>query len=59
MQEGISWGFWSLLPLLVALLIAFKTRSAVFSLLAGSTVGVVMLGAWIGYNMLLFGQAGL
>ena len=36
-------GIWSLLPLLVALLIAFKTRSAVFSLFCGALIGVVLL----------------
>lgn len=39
----MSWGIWSLLPLLVALLIAFKTRSAVFSLFCGALIGVVLL----------------
>jgi Na+/H+ antiporter NhaC len=34
----------SLLPVVVALALAFKTRNAVFSLLLGSVVGVVMLG---------------
>lgn len=39
----MSWGIWSLLPLLAALLIAFKTRSAVFSLFCGAAIGVVLL----------------
>lgn len=34
----------SLLPVVVALVLAFATRNAVFSLLLGSVVGVVMLG---------------
>lgn len=34
----------SLLPVAVALALAFKTRNAVFSLLIGSVVGVMMLG---------------
>ena len=45
MQESINWGFWSLMPLLAALAFAFTTRSAVFSLLAGSVIGVVMMGS--------------
>ncbi|WP_191250069.1 Na+/H+ antiporter NhaC family protein [Kordiimonas sediminis] len=40
----MTWGIWSLAPLVIALVIAFKTRSAAFSLLLGSAVGVVMLG---------------
>lgn len=35
----------SLLPVTVALVLAFKTRNAIFSLLIGSVVGVVMLGS--------------
>ncbi len=41
----MAWGIWSLAPLIIALIIAFKTRSAAFSLLVGSGIGVVMLGA--------------
>jgi Na+/H+ antiporter NhaC len=43
MEQTLSWGIWSLLPLLVALLIAFRTRSAVFSLFCGALIGVVLL----------------
>lgn len=43
MQNSLNLGLWSLVPLIIALLIAFKTRSAVFSLFAGCIVGVVML----------------
>ncbi|WP_435348642.1 Na+/H+ antiporter NhaC family protein [Haloarchaeobius sp. HRN-SO-5] len=42
MLEGTVW---SLLPVVVALVLAFATRNAVFSLLVGSVVGVVMLGS--------------
>lgn len=36
-------GLWSLLPLTVALLMAFKTRSAIFSLFIGALFGAIML----------------
>lgn len=39
-------GIFSLLPLAIALLIAFKTRSAVFSLFSGAFVGVLMLSGY-------------
>lgn len=44
MFENNSMGIWSLLPLIVALILAFKTKSAAFSLFAGCLVGVVLLG---------------
>jgi len=40
----MDFGFWSLLPLLVALLFAFATRSAIPALLAGVIVGAFMSG---------------
>jgi Na+/H+ antiporter NhaC len=43
MQNTLNLEIYSLLPLIIALLIAFKTRSAVFSLFTGCFVGVVML----------------
>jgi Na+/H+ antiporter NhaC len=43
MSNTLNLEIWSLVPLIIALLIAFKTRSAVFSLFAGCVVGVVML----------------
>ena len=43
MPNTLNLGIYSLLPLVIALLIAFKTRSAVFSLFTGCIVGVVML----------------
>jgi Na+/H+ antiporter NhaC len=43
MQNTLTLGPWSLFPLIIALLIAFKTRSAVFSLFTGCVIGVVML----------------
>ena len=39
-------GFWSLLPLAVAIVMAFKTRSAIFSLLFGVVCGTVMLSVF-------------
>lgn len=42
MQSTLNLGIYSLLPLVIALLIAFKTRSTVFSLFAGCVVGVAM-----------------
>ncbi|GGO65296.1 Na+/H+ antiporter NhaC family protein [Bowmanella pacifica] len=44
MEQTMDWGIWSLIPLAVALIIAFTTKSAAFALLAGVVVGVVMLG---------------
>lgn len=41
MQE---WGILSLAPMLAALVIAFRTRSAAFALLVGCIVGVILLG---------------
>ncbi len=37
-------GYWSLLPLLVTLLLAFVTRSALVAMLVGTFVGTLMLG---------------
>lgn len=44
LEQLMSFGFWSLLPMLVALILAFTTRSAVLSLLAGIVVGAFMIG---------------
>ncbi len=54
MFENVTWGIWSLLPLLVTLIIAFKTKSASFSLFIGCLVGAVMLGKdpVSGFNLL-------
>ena len=38
------WGVGSLAPILVTLLVAFKSRSALFALFVGCIVGVVMTG---------------
>lgn len=43
-MNGIEWGLWSVLPLLVTLALAFWTRSALIAMLAGVFVGTLMLG---------------
>ncbi len=43
MESIINYGIWSLAPLLFAIVTAFLTRSAIFSLFAGSLIGVVMM----------------
>lgn len=48
----MDFGAFSLLPLVVSLATAFKTRNAIFALLCGCFVGVVMIG--IGSQGLLF-----
>ena len=37
-------GFFSLLPIIIALILAFKTKNAVFALLIGCIVGVILTG---------------
>ncbi len=44
METAISFGVWSLVPLIFALITAFWTRSAIFSLFSGSLIGVMMMG---------------
>ena len=44
MFDAHSWGILSLLPLVITLAIAFKTKSATFSLFIGILVGAIMLG---------------
>jgi len=41
----VDWGFWSLIPLLITLGLAFFTRSALIAMLVGTFVGTLMLGA--------------
>ena len=43
MESTINFGVWSLVPLIFALVTAFWTRSAIFSLFAGCLIGVVMM----------------
>lgn len=54
MEQAANYGILSLLPALVALILAFVTREAVFSLLIGVTVGVLITG-----QNILFGFTGL
>lgn len=51
---AVNYGFLSLLPALTALVLAFITREAVFSLLVGVLVGIAVTG-----QNLLFGFTGL
>ena len=44
MEATIEFGVWSLVPLIFAIVTAFLTRSAIFSLFAGCLIGVVMMG---------------
>lgn len=44
MEADYSFGIWSLLPLALALLTAFRTRSAIFALFVGCLVGIFMIG---------------
>ncbi len=40
-----DWGLWSLTPLLVTLLLAFTTRSALLAMLIGAFIGTLMIGS--------------
>ena len=55
-----DWGFYSLLPLVATLVLAFVTRSALLAMLTGSVVGTFMLGAapGIGLNELFQSSLG-
>tara|TARA_R110002096_G_scaffold367840_1_gene561126 strand:+ start:68263 stop:69693 length:1431 start_codon:yes stop_codon:yes gene_type:complete len=44
MESVVNYGVWSLVPLVFALVTAFWTRSAIFSLFAGCLIGVMMMG---------------
>ncbi|MFC1514223.1 Na+/H+ antiporter NhaC family protein, partial [candidate division KSB1 bacterium] len=44
MDSGTDYGILSLLPVVTALILAFKTKDAVFSLLVGCIIGVVITG---------------
>ncbi|HWQ30869.1 MAG TPA: transporter, partial [Negativicutes bacterium] len=54
MGDAVNYGVLSLLPALVALVLAFITREAIFSLLIGVLVGVLITG-----QNLLFGFTGM
>ena len=44
METDINYGVWSLVPLIISLITAFWTRSAIFSLFIGCLIGVMMIG---------------
>ena len=50
MQE-MSWGVWSMLPLLTTLVLAFITRSALLAMLVGTFAGTLMLGSAPGVGL--------
>lgn len=56
----INWGAWSLLPLVVTLMLAFITRSALIAMLAGTFVGTLMMGGTpgVGLNQLFQSSLG-
>ena len=43
MESAVNYGFWSLLPLIITLVIAFTIKDAAFSLFIGCIIGVIML----------------
>jgi Na+/H+ antiporter NhaC len=47
----MDWGLWSLLPLLVTLVLAFVTRSALIGMFAGAFVGTLMAGTLPGVGL--------
>lgn len=59
-MEEMNWGMLSLLPLLVTLVLAFVTRSALIAMLAGTFAGTLMLGSapGIGLNELFQSSLG-
>lgn len=59
MGDAANFGFWSLLPLLVTLVLAFKVKDAAFSLFIGCIVGVVMLGMDPAHGFNVLGQEAL
>ncbi len=59
MEPSSSWGLWSLAPLVITLLLAFATRSAVIAMLTGTFVGTLMLGGVPGAGLNQLFQASL
>ena len=41
----MNWGFWALAPLVLTLILAFVTRSALIAMLLSTFAGTLMLGA--------------
>ncbi|MEQ8857445.1 MAG: Na+/H+ antiporter NhaC family protein [Pseudomonadales bacterium] len=50
-EQVQDWGLWSLMPLVVTLVLAFTTRSALLAMLLGAFVGTLMLGAAPGVGL--------
>lgn len=59
METADGWGLYSLVPLLVTLLLAFTTRSALIAMLTGTFVGTLMLGGVPGASLNQLLQASL
>ena len=59
MDNATDWGLFSLTPLLVTLLLAFVTRSALVAMLTGTFVGTLMLGGVPGASLNQLFQASL
>lgn len=59
MATDADWGLFSLIPLLVTLLLAFLTRSALIAMLTGTFVGTLMLGGVPGASLNQLLQASL
>jgi hypothetical protein len=47
----LDWGIWSLLPLILTLVLAFVTRSALLAMLVGTFGGTLMLGSIPGVGL--------
>jgi len=59
MDSTFDWGLLSLIPLVVTLLLAFVTRSALIAMLTGTFVGTLMLGGVPGASLNQLFQASL
>lgn len=44
MENSYALGIWSLLPLVITIIIAYSTKSAVFALITGYFSGVILMG---------------
>ncbi len=49
--DEMNWGMWSLIPLVVTLVLAFVTRSALIAMLAGTFAGTLMMGSGPGAGL--------
>ena len=58
-MDAVDWEAWSLLPLLVTLVLAFATRSALLAMLVGTFAGTLMLGSAPGVGLNELFQASL